>query len=315
MSKRFNPDVDVAEWTGRQRPYDIIKEGTIAVLVVAVLVIGLAVVFGSPDDKPVTIKQWSHADPIDFATTAFSELQGTSGVAQYGAPYNHVPGTGQDLIGSLSLVNLVGVHIPIKPAEDFIIRPLASQPDQPALTSALRTWESAPQSRQAMWLAAYAKAEPTTFANGHLVITATNAGPVPQLMQSITSMARTGALDQALLSGGANYYSTNYTKPLLFLADGSYFANLAQKQHLLGTQWGMMNETGSYPGQAWLWLYTFWYQVSPFSSSASADAQVWGVMMLLSVLLIFVPFIPGLRSIPRRVRIYRLIWRDHYRHQ
>ena len=28
----------------------------------------------------------------------------------------------------------------------------------------------------------------------------------------------------------------------------------------------MMNETGSYPGQVWLWLYTFWYQVKPFSS-------------------------------------------------
>jgi len=27
-----------------------------------------------------------------------------------------------------------------------------------------------------------------------------------------------------------------------------------------------------------------------------------------------VPFIPGVRSIPRRIKIYRLIWRDHYRH-
>ena len=29
----------------------------------------------------------------------------------------------------------------------------------------------------------------------------------------------------------------------------------------------MMNETGSYPGQVWLWLYTFWYQIKPFDSS------------------------------------------------
>ena len=28
----------------------------------------------------------------------------------------------------------------------------------------------------------------------------------------------------------------------------------------------MMNETGSYPGQVWLWLYTFWYQVKPFET-------------------------------------------------
>ena len=37
----------------------------------------------------------------------------------------------------------------------------------------------------------------------------------------------------------------------------------------------MMNETGSYPGQAWLWLYTFWYQIKPFSTSANADVLVW----------------------------------------
>ena len=30
--------------------------------------------------------------------------------------------------------------------------------------------------------------------------------------------------------------------------------------HLTGEQWGVMNETGSYPGQPWLWLYTLWYQ-------------------------------------------------------
>jgi hypothetical protein len=31
------------------------------------------------------------------------------------------------------------------------------------------------------------------------------------------------------------------------------------EQTLLGEQWGMMNETGSYPGQVWLLLYTLWY--------------------------------------------------------
>ena len=34
--------------------------------------------------------------------------------------------------------------------------------------------------------------------------------------------------------------------------------------NLTGEQWGVMNETGSYPGQPWLWLYTLWYQVPGF---------------------------------------------------
>ena len=60
----------------------------------------------------------------------------------------------------------------------------------------------------------------------------------------------------------------------------------------------MMNEVGNYPGQPWMWLYTFWYQVQPFSTSDNADAEVWALMMLLTLLLMFVPFIPGLRVDP-----------------
>lgn len=75
----------------------------------------------------------------------------------------------------------------------------------------------------------------------------------------------------------------------------------------------MMNETGNYPGQPWLWLYTFWYQIEPFSSSGNADALVWGLMALLTLAFVPVPFIPGVRSIPRWTGIYRLVWRDYYR--
>ncbi len=96
------------------------------------------------------------------------------------------------------------------------------------------------------------------------------------------------------------------------MADGSALDDRAQAQHLLGTQWGMMNETGSYPGQVWLWLYTFWYQISPFTSSPNADALVAVIMGVLSLGLIIVPFLPGVRDLPRWIPIYRLIWRDWY---
>ena len=74
-----------------------------------------------------------------------------------------------------------------------------------------------------------------------------------------------------------------------------------------------MNETGSYPGQSWLWLFSFWYQVDPFKSSENADTQVMGLMALLSFALMFLPLIPGLRRIPFLIPIHRLIWRRWYR--
>ena len=60
-------------------------------------------------------------------------------------------------------------------------------------------------------------------------------------------------------------------------------------------------------------LYTFWYQIKPFSSSGNVDALVWGLMMVLSLAFILVPFLPGVRPIPRWTRVYKLIWRDWYR--
>ena len=309
--KQFRPDVDAPEYKGKYVPYDIIKEGTIALVVVALLAILLSFVFGSPDEKSVTIKSWSNAAPVDFATTALSELNGTSATATYGAPYNNAS-VGQTL-GPLKLAKWVGVHIPIDTANDFVVNPLKSLPNQPALTAALSQWSGASTATQTTWLNTYTKASSKmTFTNGNVVVSVSNAGPVPVMINDITKMAQSGALDTALLAG-QSFYTTDYTKPLLFLADSGYLANLADKQHLTGEQWGMMNETGQYPGQAWLWLYTFWYQVAPFNTSANADVQVWGLMMVLSVGLLLLPLIPGLRAIPRKVKVYRLIWREHYR--
>ena len=310
-SKTFRPDVDAPEWKGGHSPYDIIKEGTIALVVVGLLTIILATLFGSPDDHEITIKNWANAAPTDFAMTAIGEMAGTTTTGGYGAPYN-TASDGQKL-GPLALAKWAGVRIPINTENDFVIKPLESLPYNAQLSSALSTWKSASAGQQTTWVNNYAKAaDKMTFANGEVMVNASNAGPVPVFINDLTAMARSGALDTALVQGG-NFFSMDYTKPLLFLSDGGYLESLASKQHLLGSQWGMMNETNSYPGQAWLWLYTFWYQVSPFSTSANADVQVWAMMMFLSVILLFVPLIPGLRAIPRKVKVYRLIWREHYR--
>jgi len=311
--QRFNPDRDVGEWTGRYVPYDLVKEFLIALAVVSVLVAGLAAVFSSPDDKPVTVQSWSAARPVDFAQTAITELDGTSAVATYGPPYdNSTPGASQS-IGPFSPQRWLGVHHPIDTPADFVIDPLRTLPDRRSLDTAINAYTAAPAAQQASWTTTYEKAVANaTFVNGALKVPSGAYGPVAPIISSLTAMARSGALDGALLSS-RQFYGTDYTKPLLFIADGTYLVDLGQAQHLQGSQWGMMNETGNYPGQAWLWLYTLWYQVPPMKSSSNADLQVWAIMMVLTLLLALVPFIPGLRSIPRWTRVYRLIWRQHYR--
>ncbi len=305
------PDPSV-EWAGATRRYDLVKEAVFALLVVTGLVLVLSAVFSSPDVKPVTIASWAAADPKDLLATAVSELNGTSGVATYGPPYTHVAGAGQNLIGHLSLQRLIGVQIPVDPPRAFVLGPLSIPAHtDPTLAQALLAYERAPAAQRLAWANAYAKAVDRGAGIGHN-LTPGDYGPMPTLMASYLQMAQSGGLDAALTSTG-RFYQSNFTKALLFLADGSYLEALAQKQNLLGSQWGMMNETGNFPGQAWLWLYTFWYQIPPFSTSDNADAQIWGLMGILSLAFVLIPFIPGVRSIPKWIPLYRLIWRDYYR--
>jgi hypothetical protein len=310
--RTFNPDRDVRPWKGAYVPYDILKEAFVAFLAVAVLIVLLAVVFSSPDDPAVTLKIWSVNNPVDFAQTSITELDGTSASANYGPPYNSTPDASQH-IGFFEPAQWIGVHQPINNAQDFVIGPLRTLQNQRLTQLALNVYQSASAAQQSTWNTAYEKAVANaTDVNGRLHVPAGSYGPVGTIVASLTAMAQTGGLDGTLLSEG-QFYNTNYTKPLLFIADGTYLANIAGAQHLQGSQWGMMNETGNYPGQAWLWLYTMWYQVQPMKSSTNADLEVWTIMMVLSVGLIFLPFIPILRSIPRWTRVYKLIWRRHYR--
>jgi hypothetical protein len=306
------PDPTV-EWSGAKRRYDLVKEAAVALMAVGALTVLLAAVFSSPDVRPVTVSSWATAAPNDFLATALSELDDTSGVATYGPPYTRVAGAGQNVVGRLSLQRALGVQIPVDPAEAFVLGPLSIPAHtNPLLARALATWNgTSPEQRQA-WTQAFGKALDAGDVRSAVARNPSRYGPVPVLMAGLLAMARSGGLDGALISTD-RFYQTDFTKALLFLADGSYLETLATKQHLLGSQWGMMNETGNYPGQAWLWLYTFWYQIPPFSTSDNADAQIWAIMAVLSLLFVLIPFIPGVRSLPRWLPLYRLIWRDYYR--
>ncbi len=309
---RRREDEAAREWKGAYRPYDILREATIALGVVLALAVVLTILFSSPDDPPSTIQQWSRTDPVDFVTTATTELDGSSGTGGYGPPYNH-NGDGQNL-WFIHLAKWFGVSHPIDTATDFVIAPLRSITGQPALQSAVSAYQAAPAKAQAAWTTAYETAlgKASAGPNGSISVPGGNYGPLPTMMGSLLNYAQAGGLDGALLTSH-NFYQTDYTKPLLFLADGGVIAKRAQSEHLLGTQWGMMNETGSFPGQSWVWLYTFWYQIKPFSTSTNADILVLAVMGVLSLAFILLPFIPGVRDVPRRIPIYKLIWRDHYR--
>ncbi len=281
-----------------------------ATVVVLVLTFLLAGLLSSPDVPAITIRTWAQVAPADFLGTAASELAGTSETATYGPPYNNETGSVQQI--GVSWQTLAGIHDPINTSESFVLGPLSNVAfSDKALATALSEYRAASSSTTTSWLNAYTNAlTKVTFPNGVPVVPAADDGPVPLLMSSELSLAQSGGLDADLVAQHP-FYGTDYTKPLLFLEDGSYFANQAQAQDLTGTQWGVMNETGSYPGQPWLWLYQLWYQFPHFRTSANVDLIAIYLTGVATVLLLAVPFVPGLRDIPRWIPVHRLVWRAY----
>jgi hypothetical protein len=312
LRRRAIKTADAAPWRGATRRYDILKEGSIAGVIVLALTFTLAGLLSSPDVPPVTVATWAKLAPADFLATAASELNGTSLSSDYGPPYNNGTGSVQHLL--ITPQTWPGITQPVNSAQTFVIAPLAKlAPTDPPLAASLTAYRSASAAQQLKWANAYANAvTKVKFAAGTPVVPRAADGPVPALMATELTLARSGALDADLIAQQP-FYGTNFTKPLLFIADGSYFAGQAQAMNLTGGQWGVMNETGSYPGQPWLWLYTLWYQVPHFSTSANVDMIAVYLTGLGTILLLLVPFIPGLRDIPRAIPLHRLIWRTWYR--
>ncbi|MHB8596477.1 MAG: cytochrome b N-terminal domain-containing protein [Ktedonobacteraceae bacterium] len=295
----------------RMMPYDLIREGLIALLAVFVLVVAFASFLSSPDVPPLTLQQYAGQNPVGFVTTAMKELSGTSVIAQYGPPYNQGTGSVQ-FIGPISIQQAAGVTIPIDTAHVYVLDPLAiAAQSNPQAAVALQTFTQASAKQQAAWEDAYTTALGTaTGSNGHVVVPKGDYGPLPTMMDNLLTLGSSGALDGLLLRSGG-FYQNDFTKPLLFLSEDALPAKATQF-NLLGSQWGVMNETGNYPGQAWLWLYTFWYQIPPYNTSPNADVLVLLTMGILTAILVLFPFLPYLNRLPYYLGVHRLIWREYY---
>ena len=323
-ARRTSSDVAALPWAGPVRRYDIVKEFVIALVVMAVLSVGLAVAFSSPDEEALTFKGWGTTAADNFYAVTVGELAGTTESAGYGPPYQDGDGLS---VGPLRPQKWMGVRLPVDAADDFVITPLKSQAQTSEVTAALAAWQAATPDQRTTWATALDDAvQATADADGALhpdQVASGDYGPVPALAQGLTEMAASGSLDGAMLSQGAFYGSADYTKAILFMGDGSYLDDAATAQNLQGNTWGMMNGTNSYPGQPWLWWASLWYQIPTFNPAEdattttslqdNADAWIFYIIGVIGLVIIFFPFIPGLRSIPRWIPVHRLIWRTYYR--
>jgi hypothetical protein len=335
-------------WRGPERRYDLITEGTVAVIIVALLCILAASLWGSPDGgltypggpksppgQAFSARYWDVSDPSDLAQTAVQELAGGTTTAGYGPPFNTTTGASQEIIGiqpAEIAKAIFGLTLPINTASDFVLTPVSqlAAPASPAVAAAVSLYEAAggdlspgapagsvASARQMTWLTNYATALAATsarFTPTSITVKAGNYGPVPAIIAAELAIANNGSLD-GYLQGSQQQLRTNTTLGTMFFSDGTLWETIAEAQGVGGDQWGVMNELWNYPGQVWLWLYSGMYQIPALnpSNNANLDLDVGLLMILFGFLLpMFAPWIPVINRIPRWIPLYKIIYRQYY---
>ena len=294
------------------KPYDLIREGVLAVGAVAVVVIVLAIIFGSPYSPTVRGEDVAKAHPLDFLKTATDFLSGESGLETYGPPYTKDTDNSMKIWG-FAPATILGVNKPLDAQKDLAITPLERVAVlNKDVASALAAWKAAAEDKQKAWTKAYSDAlDKASEDNGVVKVAAGDYGPVPVLMYGMLALAQAGLLEGALTSSERLPYTLDATKAMLFFVEGPD-TDLAGSVDMLGNQWGITHEVGNLPGPWWLWPYAIWYQLPKLKDDLNADVIVGSIMLVLFLLLLFAPFIPVLNRLPKWIPIYRIIWRDWY---
>ncbi|MCF8567531.1 hypothetical protein LLE49_22685 [Alicyclobacillus tolerans] len=304
------------------KEFDLLKEGTLSFVILTIVVLVIAAVAGAPYRPAVTNADIATKDPVLFQKTALGYIDGSEDIATYGPPYNngwHGNVTGVQSLGGFAPQTWWGTPYPVNAARDFVLSPLAklaTASGNSSLQNALNTYESASYAQQMTWNKNYRDALTKATVNGNQVtVPQGDYGPVQQMMQSELRFAQTGLLSGALAAQtNQGVYRWNVQNDLLFL-QGDPLHQIAGNINMKGEQWGINHDEQAYPGPWWLTPYTFLYQVPPWSTASNADQLAAYTVAVLFLLLIFLPWIPGLRSIPRLLPVYRFIWRDWYRMQ
>src|SRR5512143_1705791 len=81
------------------KPYDLLREGLILLLLWTIVIVGLAALFGSPDYPAVRGKDVAQRQPLVFLKTSATILAGNSSLQGYGPPYSPDTGNAQRFLG------------------------------------------------------------------------------------------------------------------------------------------------------------------------------------------------------------------------
>jgi hypothetical protein len=206
------------------------------------------------------------------------------------------------------------------PGQVFVLNPLRQA--APLLgtdvQSAAATYDAASAQQQQAWASNYDKALGTITASGggemegipspdfSKIDTLTgDFGPVPVLVKADLQLAQSGYLEQYLeaVEPGHSFHLVN-----IWLYDHPNLLNTAVDQGLTDDQWGMVKERGFPVGPWYLFIPAVFHVYFPGGTTGQGFV-LWN-LLFAAILLFVVPLVPGIRDIPRYLKLYRFIY--HY---
>jgi hypothetical protein len=205
------------------------------------------------------------------------------------------------------------------PGQVFVLNPLRQA--APLLgsdvQSAIATYDAASAQQQQAWAKAYDDALGTITPSGEGEMEGVASpdfskintlkgdfGPVPTLVQADLKLAQDGYLEQYLqaVDPGHSFHLVN-----LWLYDHPNLLNTAVDQGLTDDQWGMVKERGFSVGPWYLFIPAVFHVYFP-GGTTGPGFVLWN-LAFAAILLFFVPLVPGVRDIPRYLKLYRFIYR------
>ncbi len=303
-SDRPQPTATAAPTTPSDRPPErlvrhVFWKYPILSVVLLVVVAVLAATVGSPNYPRDTIAGVTNADPGGAILAFTQELDGTSSSA----------GNAQEFgMGD--------------PSQVFVLNPLrqaAPLLGSNALQQAIATYDGASAAQQQTWASNYDKALGTiTPMSGSAMSSGIPSpdyskidtlkgdfGPIPVLVKADLQLAQNGYLEQYLqaVDPGHSFHLTN-----IWLYDHPHMLNTAVAQGLTDDQWGMVKERGFPVGPWYLFVPGVFHVYFPGGTTGQGFV-LWN-LLFAAILLFFIPLVPGVRDIPRYLKLYRFIY--HY---
>jgi hypothetical protein len=267
-------------------------------LAVAIAIAVVALAVGSPNAPRDTIAGVTQKEPGGAVLAFTQELDGTA--ASWA---NHQ----ERGVGLPSETFVLG------PAEDFA--PLLGSQVQ----SAVQTYRAASAEQQQSWAKAYDQAldsiTPKSEGAGAMEGTPSpdyaklgtlqgDFGPVPLLVQTDLTLAQEGHLDHYLLSQDPGH---SLHLQVIWLYDHPSLLNTATALGLTDDQWGMVKERGFSVGPWYLAIPAIVHIKLP-GGEAGTGFTLWNLLFALLFLFV-VPLVPGVRDLPRYLRLYRFMYR------